>query len=1443
MERIEVVYRPIYLNDEFTGYYHKYLVYTDSNGDKWYARGGPESASAGAFPDDNVLMPFGHLVTEAGAYLEGTIDWDDPTDGSNPSETIAEETDLSQEWDDIVDAMANIMAEGHPYLLGGYPGKNSNAAVDTALARVNTTNFPTGLPLPTQDDPGENNAPGSGSILPEAPQTDPSGILGLATYLAEVQVAFADAIIAASPLVLDIDDSGTIELVSLANSEAYWDNDVNGFRSLSGWVTGGDGLLALDINENGEIDNNSELFGTVDTDGFSVLAIYDSNDDGVISDGDAIWNDLIVWIDTDENAFSEAAELYSMADLDIISVDLNATPVSLTNQGHSVTHTSTFTVDTGGGPDVRAVHDVWFQYDARNTVYDQEYQLEEVVLYMPSIRGYGTLPDLYIAMSLDNDGTDNLFELVSDLTSLSIADLFDESTDLNVAVKDIMWRWAGVQDVPPTSRGPNLDARDLAFLEVMMGESFYQLRGGPDPGPYSSNQLNEAISIAFNNIYARLTAQSSGGALFEGDWYYDPAADEFVGITGLDIGVLDSLEAEATGLSNTGEREIFWANVVRMIEYSVGTANLPGGDQTALDDAIFDSDASLDLADILDDLDWEEPIGTSYNGTSGNDTASGGADNDTLAGNAGDDTLSGGAGNDTLNGGGNNDSLYGQSGSDYLLGKTGDDKFYYSIGDGWDTILEEGTGAGNDNDRIVFGAGIDIGDLTITRYDNDGLLIHVDTGAYVGNIYVEYQFNNGAHVEWLEFSDTSTYDLDVQSYTLTGTSANDILYGSRYGSDSSDTIYGGAGNDQIFGYAPSETDNEANTLYGEDGNDEITGGAGIDTIYGGNGNDDIAAGGGADDISGGAGDDVVNGGTGNDTYRYVSGRDVYTENTGTDVLRLDAAWNGVTPQYFRIGNDLQIYFSAANNITVTGHFSSGNNQIESMVYDNTTTVNLTTVSAITQGTSGNDSFSGGTGADILYGFGGNDTLTGNNGNDTLYGGTGNDTLNGNNNDDYLDGGAGNDTMSGGSGNDHFIYASGTDTAADSSGTDIMELVAGWTWGDITFERRVADLNDLVVSLGGTNTVTLDAMFTSSTQIETLRLNDGTGDVNLLNLHYTTHGNSSNNSMTGVTNGNFSSGAMNDTMFGYGGNDTLSGDDGNDILYGGADNDTLNGQAGNDTLYGEAGNDTLSGAAGDDTYVYSAGLDSISIDSSGADTLYMTSGVTINDISFSNVSSYDTKITVTASVDEITVAYLRNPNSGYHIETIRFDDGFYVSLPGYSGWSNGTSGADTSTGNSSANIMIGFAGNDTIDGLGGNDSIHGGSGNDSIEGGDGTDLLHGGVGDDSLYGENGLDTIFGGAGADTFFFDTNAFNNIDVVKDFLTGQSDKLDIADILVGYDALDDIEDFVTFTNSGANTQMFVDRDGSGAGSYSSVQIALLEGVTNLNAETLETNGNLITV
>lgn len=341
------------------------------------------------------------------------------------------------------------------------------------------------------------------------------------------------------------------------------------------------------------------------------------------------------------------------------------------------------------------------------------------------------------------------------------------------------------------------------------------------------------------------------------------------------------------------------------------------------------------------------------------------------------------------------------------------------------------------------------------------------------------------------------------------------------------------------------------------------------------------------------------------------------------------------------------------------------------------------------------------------------------------------------------------------------------------------------------------------------------------------------------MPYETHGTSGSDSISGVT----YNASANDTIFGYEGNDAIGGGSGNDILDGGDGNDELDGGTDNDTLIGGSGDDIVEGKAGNDTFIYTSGLDTYYEASSGTDKLVMSGGVTINEIATLQ-SGYDAKIIVNSGVDEVTIYRQNYGSASYQIETIHFDDGFVTTLNDHLSWDWGTSGADTLTGTSGHDTIIGKDGNDGLDGAGGADNIHGGGGNDTIRGGDSSDLLHGGLGDDILFGDDGADTIFGGGGADAFTFEAaTAYSGIDIIKDFNAGESDVIDIADVLDGiYDPMSDVlADFVQISESAGDTLLSIDRDGTGT-TYGWTQIASIQGVTGLeDADAMVTAGQLL--
>ncbi|ALV91137.1 Ig-like domain-containing protein [Pantoea vagans] len=119
-------------------------------------------------------------------------------------------------------------------------------------------------------------------------------------------------------------------------------------------------------------------------------------------------------------------------------------------------------------------------------------------------------------------------------------------------------------------------------------------------------------------------------------------------------------------------------------------------------------------------------------------------------------------------------------------------------------------------------------------------------------------------------------------------------------------------------------------------------------------------------------------------------------------------------------------------------------------------------------------------------------------------------------------------------------------------------------------------------------------------------------------------------------------------------------------------------------------------------------------------------------------------------------------------------------------------------------------------------------------------ITGTAGADTITGGAYNDTITTGAGADTLVYhllasaDSTGGNGHDTWTDFNVAQGDKIDISNLLIGWnDSTSNINDFVKVDHtSDGNTVLSIDRDGTGTG-YSSTQLITLEGV-NVSLEEL---------
>lgn len=132
------------------------------------------------------------------------------------------------------------------------------------------------------------------------------------------------------PLVINLDSNPT----TLSDKTFFFDIDCDGLDDELSQLGQGSGFLAFDKNNDGKINNGSELFGTKSGNGFYDLSQYDDDENGWIDEADAIYEHLKVWT-KDEYGNDKLINL-KMADVGAIYLGSTNTAFSLTDSNNTL---------------------------------------------------------------------------------------------------------------------------------------------------------------------------------------------------------------------------------------------------------------------------------------------------------------------------------------------------------------------------------------------------------------------------------------------------------------------------------------------------------------------------------------------------------------------------------------------------------------------------------------------------------------------------------------------------------------------------------------------------------------------------------------------------------------------------------------------------------------------------------------------------------------------------------------------------------------------------------------------------------------------------------------------------------------------------------------------------------------------------------------------------
>jgi hypothetical protein len=195
-------------------------------------------------------------------------------------------------------------------------------------------------------------------------------------------------------LVLNLKKDTKIYVHPVNKSSTFFDIKGNGKAKHVSWIYPQMGFLVYDKNENGNIDNITEIFGSKDKTGFEELSALDINKDRKINSKDKLFSKLQIWQDFNFNGKVDEKELLTLNEHNIESINL--APITKINNkfdGYEV-----FSIAAYNNDRQSLVADLILETDSFESLHRGKYD-SSAIGDLPILKGWGDVIDTHYAYS------------------------------------------------------------------------------------------------------------------------------------------------------------------------------------------------------------------------------------------------------------------------------------------------------------------------------------------------------------------------------------------------------------------------------------------------------------------------------------------------------------------------------------------------------------------------------------------------------------------------------------------------------------------------------------------------------------------------------------------------------------------------------------------------------------------------------------------------------------------------------------------------------------------------------------------------------------------------------------------------------------------------------------------------------------------------------------